>query len=1652
MQTTSPYVSVLSSADTLWLVVRRRARLLACVFCFSQKSQQHYYLVLEFCSGGDVSSVLRKNGGRIEESFARHLLQQIASGLFEIHRRNYIHRDLKPQNLLLSSVPPSCSYSSAESTLKIADFGFARSLKPWDLAATICGSPLYMAPEILRHECYDAKADLWSVGTILFEMLHGSPPFSGQNPLQLLKNIEEANQAGFPSSLRSSTHRVPLSASCRDLLGRLLKIDPGERLSPSEFFCHPFVVGSESLPPEVTWEQAESPFMGGFSVPEGAALKEAEKKAEKKLCREVEKQQDTRGYDGEGHAESGRRRAGCWGQSPSGDKEKEDVRKEVQKTMRLLKGGRRNRSPESVWSEGGAAAREQSVFALEGNKTQKKEERTCEGQQREKPANCRERQKLRDGDHRLVLDSCVGKDAQTAVSQDRKDQVVTSNGKESGVVLNEVQEREGGPEVDLDNGGRGSALSLSLCVKARGLTEDGTLRSALNLTACDDTSPPPCLQEAECSSTREDSQGHTSSKKMADEGGEQFQNKQLSLMQLGSDDTAGYPDRSPGPHPLPGEKEMLVPPHHGEGAAEFLELTADRCRDLFATGARRPTTRTTRGRRMHRVSTAAGDGVDGGNNRGTRRVADRGLQETRGRCTGSDEEVTAQRDGGGQRVPHTAEYPSSFPASTAEPTSKANSRRCQPLWRTTALEREAEEERAASEETKRGRRDEEGKETQESVIGVGTGILDGKRELPTDECRETFRQSYMDRQGDLKTRGAAQPAWCCFSSSAPCTSALPVSPAAAGPTQSVVRFGSTGRCSHDSSALSGEEAELDKHLGALASSSSLPQEKRNQSAVPLSPCQGSVSTTNAQTSPLSPPGEAKDTCSSTQHGESSQSAPPLSLRPSAVGSQEAEERDYVLVASEDIPPRVSRRSLCFGSPHRYRPALATPFKGAGTSLFLPGMHDLAHPSQRPAHSRHSCFLSAGCVVSEKTRHNSGKGESSAQGRQGHRCCEEAEDVTTNGETESKKRESVLSGGDVAEKASSLMARACRSEGKGEGRAEGREEPCSARLSAFSPCVGHKRKGGEGDPQHIQLRGGERDPGGQGAGGGEADLPRRLDEEEADRPGERGGRSERQSEQRRRDDQGKGGDYGGGMGPCGTSSNGSGFGMEGGEERRLPEGCEEGNGRKSAGSWSNSTAKWAHGREEADDRGESVRHFPVTDCLGKAEERREKRKRFVRERKEGEQGGLNASEEPRRGIRDYMDSEGRELTEAALSPLHAFLQNDAHAAKQSDTFDKQGAGRSEESGDAAEEESQVDRRAVQSESSVGQEERAMLDQIPESKNDPRTGEKGRQKGLSGQSDEMTRPRRVSFASPPSSAFPSPQFSAQSNASSRSKSQSFSCLADASSMPSLPSPGRARTTSAGVGSSYPSAEGEGTPPARIISRTTSSQASLPGRRIKGSVSRHVSNLTTVAVEFLALAQQLGMHAAARRCHEERCKRRHLLQLTKRAAAVEDQGTRGEPASRETGKEGEATSQEKEGAGTIAAHREGEDTDATARRADGPADSAQEGKPVEHEKRADHEETGHAGEVIEEGQQEHHAEEETSARIAVSALSVLISALRLLERALAVATDESSELFQYSGVSSQLCTHCLVYVHVDVYVLAPATRAGVQLRGVLLGACAP
>jgi len=165
---------------------------------------------LEYCPNGDLSTFFNKNKG-ISESEAKGYLKQLSEGLKYLIDNNIFHRDLKPQNILIDK----------NNILKITDFGFAKTINSYEISETFCGSPLYMAPEILTYQKYTDSADLWSVGVIMYEMIFGFTPYTGNNLYNLVSNIKN-NDLIIPNSKK-------ISYECKDLLFSLLQKEPSQR-------------------------------------------------------------------------------------------------------------------------------------------------------------------------------------------------------------------------------------------------------------------------------------------------------------------------------------------------------------------------------------------------------------------------------------------------------------------------------------------------------------------------------------------------------------------------------------------------------------------------------------------------------------------------------------------------------------------------------------------------------------------------------------------------------------------------------------------------------------------------------------------------------------------------------------------------------------------------------------------------------------------------------------------------------------------------------------------------------------------------------------------------------------------------------------------------------------------------------------------------------------------------------------------------------------------------------------------------------------------------------------------------------------------------------------------------------------------------------
>ena len=173
------------------------------------------YLILEYCEH-DLYNYLKKNNINYEE--IRYFMSQLLNGLKYMMDKEIVHRDLKPQNILITK----------DNILKICDFGFAREFKEENMSSTFCGSPLYMAPEIIDRNEYNIKSDIWSVGIILYEMCMKFHPFKSDNIKELLEKIKNKKIEIY------FNEDMPLK--CKKLLKKLLKINTQKRITWKELF------------------------------------------------------------------------------------------------------------------------------------------------------------------------------------------------------------------------------------------------------------------------------------------------------------------------------------------------------------------------------------------------------------------------------------------------------------------------------------------------------------------------------------------------------------------------------------------------------------------------------------------------------------------------------------------------------------------------------------------------------------------------------------------------------------------------------------------------------------------------------------------------------------------------------------------------------------------------------------------------------------------------------------------------------------------------------------------------------------------------------------------------------------------------------------------------------------------------------------------------------------------------------------------------------------------------------------------------------------------------------------------------------------------------------------------------------------------------
>ncbi|XP_051885641.1 serine/threonine-protein kinase 33 [Pristis pectinata] len=202
------------------------------------ETPKRMYLVTEVCEGGELSAILHRKK-RLNENETRHVIRSLASAIAYLHKNDIVHRDLKLENILVKNIENS-SELDMKLNIKVTDFGLSvqkGGVGSDKMLQATCGTPMYMAPEVLSAHQYTQQCDTWSIGVIMYTLLSGFPPFVASSEEKLAELINRGELRLDSSVLQE------ISDGAKDVLSRLLKVDPAHRITANELLDNPWVTG-----------------------------------------------------------------------------------------------------------------------------------------------------------------------------------------------------------------------------------------------------------------------------------------------------------------------------------------------------------------------------------------------------------------------------------------------------------------------------------------------------------------------------------------------------------------------------------------------------------------------------------------------------------------------------------------------------------------------------------------------------------------------------------------------------------------------------------------------------------------------------------------------------------------------------------------------------------------------------------------------------------------------------------------------------------------------------------------------------------------------------------------------------------------------------------------------------------------------------------------------------------------------------------------------------------------------------------------------------------------------------------------------------------------------------------------------------------------
>ncbi|KAM4845811.1 serine/threonine-protein kinase 33 isoform 2-T11 [Thomomys bottae] len=198
------------------------------------------YLVMELCEDGELKEILDRKG-HFSENETRWIIQSLASAIAYLHNKDIVHRDLKLENIMVKS-----SFIDANNemnlNIKVTDFGLAvkkHGSRSDGMMQTTCGTPIYMAPEVINAHDYSQQCDIWSIGVIMYLLLCGEPPFLASSEEKLFELIRKG-ELHFKDPVWDS-----ISDCAKSALRQLLKVDPAHRITAKELLDNQWLTGNK---------------------------------------------------------------------------------------------------------------------------------------------------------------------------------------------------------------------------------------------------------------------------------------------------------------------------------------------------------------------------------------------------------------------------------------------------------------------------------------------------------------------------------------------------------------------------------------------------------------------------------------------------------------------------------------------------------------------------------------------------------------------------------------------------------------------------------------------------------------------------------------------------------------------------------------------------------------------------------------------------------------------------------------------------------------------------------------------------------------------------------------------------------------------------------------------------------------------------------------------------------------------------------------------------------------------------------------------------------------------------------------------------------------------------------------------------------------